>query len=144
MNNDNNNNNNNNNNRIQRRYSRFFTISSQRREPSPTRTLKWPRRSRAQITCNTSSAYHVQVSAYHMQMMVPTCARSFCVNPLACLERLSHASERLSRANDGSNLCEIFLREPFSLPWALITCKWAPITCKWWFPPVRDLSAWTL
>ena len=33
---------NNNNNRIQRRYSRFFTISSQRRELSPTRTLKWP------------------------------------------------------------------------------------------------------
>ena len=37
----NNNNNNNNNNRIQRRNSRFlFTISSLRREPSPTRTLK--------------------------------------------------------------------------------------------------------
>ena len=53
-------NNNNNNNRIQRRYSRFFTISSQRRELSPTRTLKWPRRSCVQITCNTSSAYHVQ------------------------------------------------------------------------------------
>ena len=49
-----------NNNRIQRRYSRFFTISSQRRELSPTRTLKWPRRNRVQITCNTSSAYHVQ------------------------------------------------------------------------------------
>ena len=47
-------------NRIQRRYSRFFTISSQRRELSPTRTLKWPRRNRVQITCNTSSAYHVQ------------------------------------------------------------------------------------
>ena len=56
----NNNNNNNNNNRIQRRYSRFFTISSQRRELSPTRTLKWPRRNRVQITCNTTSAYHVQ------------------------------------------------------------------------------------
>ena len=55
-------NNNNNNNRIQRRYSRFFTISSQRRELSPTRTLKWPRRNRAQIIimCNTSSAFHVQ------------------------------------------------------------------------------------
>ena len=39
-------------------YSRFFTISSQRRELSPTRTLKWPRRN--QITYNTSSAYHVQ------------------------------------------------------------------------------------
>ena len=33
---------NNNNNRIHRRYSRFFTISSQRRELSPTRTFKWP------------------------------------------------------------------------------------------------------
>ena len=52
------------NNRIQRRYSRFFTISSQRRELSPTRTLKWPVRNRAQITCNTSSAYHVQVSCH--------------------------------------------------------------------------------
>ena len=56
----NHNNNNNNNNHIPRRYSRFFTISSQRHELSPTRTLKWPRRSRVLITCNTSSAYHVQ------------------------------------------------------------------------------------
>ena len=55
---------NNNNNRIQRRYSRFSTISSQRCELSPTRTLKWPGRNRVQITCNTSSAYHVQVSCY--------------------------------------------------------------------------------
>ena len=62
--NNNNNNSNNNNNRIQRRYSRFFTISSQRRELSPTRTLQWPGRSRVQITCNTSNAYHVQVSCY--------------------------------------------------------------------------------
>ena len=58
----NNSNDNNNNNRIQRRYSRFFTVSSQRRELSPTCTLKWPRRNRVQITCSTSSAYHVQVS----------------------------------------------------------------------------------
>ena len=56
----NNNNNNNNNNRVERRYSRFFSISSQRRELFPTRTLKWPRRNRVQITWNTSSAYHVQ------------------------------------------------------------------------------------
>ena len=41
-------------NRIQRRYSRFFTISSQRRELSPTRTLKWPRRNGVQITYNMS------------------------------------------------------------------------------------------
>ena len=42
----------------------FFTISSQRRELSPTCTLKWPGRNRVQITWNTSSAYHVQVSCY--------------------------------------------------------------------------------
>ena len=49
-----------NNNHIQRRNSRFFTISSLCRELSPTRTLKWPRRNQVQIMCNTSSAYHVQ------------------------------------------------------------------------------------
>ena len=63
-NNNNNNDNNDNNNRIQRRYSRFFTISSLRRELSPTRTHKWPGRNRVQTMCNTSSAYHVQVSYY--------------------------------------------------------------------------------
>ena len=57
-------NNNNNNNRTERRYSRFLTISSQRRELSPTHTLKWPRCNRVQIMCNTSRAYHVQVSCY--------------------------------------------------------------------------------
>ena len=56
--------NNNNTNGIQSRYSRFFTIFSERRELSPIRTLKWPGRNRVQITCNTSSAYHVQVSCY--------------------------------------------------------------------------------
>ena len=56
--------NNNNNNRIQRRYSRFFTISSQCCKLSPARTTKWPGRNRVQITCNTSSAHHVQVSCY--------------------------------------------------------------------------------
>ena len=65
-----------NNNRIQRCSSRFFTVSLLRREPSPTRTircsslrhepsptrkLKWSERNRVQITCNTSSAYHVQL-----------------------------------------------------------------------------------
>ena len=54
----------NNSNHIQRRCSRFFTLSSQRRELSPTHTRKWPRHNRVQITCNTSSAYHVQVSCY--------------------------------------------------------------------------------
>ena len=38
----------------------YFTISSLRLEPSPTRTLKRPGRNRVQITCNTSSAHHVQ------------------------------------------------------------------------------------
>ena len=46
--------------RIQRRKSRFLTISSLRREPSPVRTLKWPGCNRVQLTCNTSRAYHVQ------------------------------------------------------------------------------------
>ena len=59
--NDDNNNNNDNNNRFQRHSSTLFTISSLRRELSPTRTLKWPGRNRVQISCNTSSAYHVQV-----------------------------------------------------------------------------------
>ena len=56
----NNNNINKNNNRIPRRNLRFSTISSLCRELSPTRTLKWPRRNRVQITCNTSSADHMQ------------------------------------------------------------------------------------
>ena len=54
------NNNNNNNNRIEMRNSRFFTISSLCRETSPMRTLKWTGHNHVQITCNTSSAYHVQ------------------------------------------------------------------------------------
>ena len=49
-----------NNNHIQGRNSRFFTISSLRREPSPTRTLKWPGGNHVEITRNTSSAYRVQ------------------------------------------------------------------------------------
>ena len=49
-----------NNNRIQRLYSRFFTISSLRREPSPTRTLKWPGPNCVQITYDKLSADHVQ------------------------------------------------------------------------------------
>ena len=51
---------NNNNNRIHKRNLIFFTNSSLRPEPSPTRTLKWPGRNRLQIMCNTSSACHVQ------------------------------------------------------------------------------------
>ena len=51
---------------FKRRSSRFFTISSLRRELSPTRTLKWPRYNRVKITCNTSSAYHVQRVVCHI------------------------------------------------------------------------------
>ena len=72
-----NNNNNNNNNKqprnkqndndsIERRDSRYFSISTLCRELSPTRTLKWLGRNRAQITCNTSSAYRVQRVVCHM------------------------------------------------------------------------------
>ena len=49
-----------NNNCIHRRNSRFFTISSLGREPSPTHTLKWPRHNHVQITWNTSSTCHMQ------------------------------------------------------------------------------------
>ena len=37
-----------------------------RRELSPTRTRKWTGRNHVQITCNTSSAYHVQPAVYHL------------------------------------------------------------------------------
>ena len=57
--------NNNNNNCIHRRNSRFVTISSLRCKLSPPRTLKWSGRNRVQITCNTSSAYHVQHVLLH-------------------------------------------------------------------------------
>ena len=45
---------------------RDFTISLLRRELSPTRTLKWSGRYRVQITCDTSSAYHVQHVACYL------------------------------------------------------------------------------
>ena len=38
----------------------FFTISSLRHKPPPTCTLMWSGCNHVQITCNTSSAYHVQ------------------------------------------------------------------------------------
>ena len=55
----NNNSDNNNSNHIQRRNSRFFTVSSLRSELSPIHTLKWPGRNRVQIVCNTLSAHHM-------------------------------------------------------------------------------------
>ena len=39
---------------------RDFLQSPHSAENCPTRTVKWPRSNRVQITCNTSSAYHVQ------------------------------------------------------------------------------------
>ena len=47
----------------------FFTVSSLRRELSPTRSLKWPWRNRVHITCRISSAYHVQHVMMTMMMM---------------------------------------------------------------------------
>ena len=44
----------------------IFTISSLRRELSPTRTFKWQGLNRVQITCNTSRAYHVQHVVCHV------------------------------------------------------------------------------
>ena len=44
----------------------IVTISSLRRELSPARTLKWPGRSRVQITCSTPSAYHVEHAVCHL------------------------------------------------------------------------------
>ena len=38
----------------------FSTVLSQRRDLSPTHTLKWPGRNRVQITCNASGAYEAQ------------------------------------------------------------------------------------
>ena len=56
----------NNNNRTERCNLRFFTISSLHRELPPTHTLKWSKCNRVQITCNTSSAYHVQRVMCHL------------------------------------------------------------------------------
>ena len=55
-----------NNNRIERRNLKFLTISSLGCELSPTRTLKLPGCNRVEITCNTSSAYHVQHVVCHL------------------------------------------------------------------------------
>ena len=63
---DNNNNNNNNNNCIQRRSSRFSTISLLRHELSPNRTLKWRRHNSVKIKCNTPKVYHVQRVVCHL------------------------------------------------------------------------------
>ena len=53
--------------RIDRQNSRFFfLVSSLCRELSPTRTLKWPRRNRVQITSSTSGGHHVEHVACHV------------------------------------------------------------------------------
>ena len=60
----NNNHNNHNHNRIERHNSRYIcTISSLCCKLYPTPTLKWPERSHMQITCNTSSTFHVALRA---------------------------------------------------------------------------------
>ena len=56
----NNNDNDNNNSRIQRRNSIFFLQSPHCAAKRLQHTFKWPGHNRVQITCNTSSAYHVQ------------------------------------------------------------------------------------
>ena len=55
----------NNNDCIQRRSSRFFTISSLCRELSLIHTLKQPGHNRVQIMCNRMSTYHVQCVVCH-------------------------------------------------------------------------------
>ena len=57
--------NNNNNNHIQRRNSRFLTISSLRHELFPTYTLKWAGRNHVQITWKTWSTYYMQHAMLH-------------------------------------------------------------------------------
>ena len=51
---------------IDRCNSRFCTISSLRRELSPTCTLKWPGRNHVQIMSNISNAFHVQHVMCHV------------------------------------------------------------------------------
>ena len=60
-NNDNNNSNNNNSSSSSNKNNsnNDSNIRIERRELSPTRTLKWPGRNRVRITSNTSSAYHM-------------------------------------------------------------------------------------
>ena len=60
------NNDNNNSNCTERNNSRFATISSLRNELSPTCTLKWLGCNRVQITCKTSSAYHMQPAVCYL------------------------------------------------------------------------------
>ena len=83
-------------NRIERRNSRFFTISSLRRELSPTRTLKWPGRDRVQIMCNTSSAYHVQHAVRHLMRRVSS-AIQFDRVEIAIFLDLSLLAETINR-----------------------------------------------
>ena len=58
--------NNNNKPRIERLNSRYFTMSPLRHKLSPMRALKWPGRSRMQITSNTSRVYHMQHVVCHV------------------------------------------------------------------------------
>ena len=75
----------NNDDRIQRRNSNVFTTSSLRHELSSTRMLQWQGRNHMQITCNTSSASHVQ------HVVLPTKWYEGTAQPLCLTEFKSHS-----------------------------------------------------
>ena len=47
---------------------KIITICSLRRELCTMGTLKWPGRNRVQITCNTSSVYHMEHVVCHVAL----------------------------------------------------------------------------
>ena len=108
----------NNNNRIERRKSRFFTISSLCHELSPTCTLNGPERDRVQITCNTSSAYHVQHAVCHM-VRRDSSAIKFDRVEIAFILTLSLLVETISLY---SELTKIFLSQ-FQHWWQMAECE---------------------
>ena len=65
-NNSNNNNHHDHHHRTERDNLTVFTISSLLCELSATHTLKWPRHSRVQITCNTSGTHRVHHFVFHL------------------------------------------------------------------------------
>ena len=66
--------------RTERHNSRYvlYTISSLRRELSPTRTLKQPLRIRVQIVCNTSGAHHGTRGVTISMSAFPACHQCYC------------------------------------------------------------------
>ena len=65
------------------RYSRCFTISSQRREPSPTRTLKWPGRSRVQV-CHCAGITYLDACLTTPSVPVRFAVPAHCCNAMLC------------------------------------------------------------